>query len=162
MTNKNKEIEFGVKIKNGDEVKDYLKEISPKERIITISRDIYKNDSKYFLKVSEENENNQSSAVFSLKEDLLALGTSEGMKVADEVDVDVSKEQLEKLVNIVSFLGFEKKSHFKKIRYQYEVEGTMVMVDEYDKVTNLEVEGETEEKVMKVVKQIPYIALEEK
>lgn len=156
MADKNKEIEFGVKIKNPKAVKAYLRRNSKKEQVFHISRDIYKNKSKYFIKISKETTGKTTSAVFSLKEDLLSKGVAEGLKVAEEIDVKVSKEQLNKLVDIVRLFSFKKKTHFKKTRYQYQIQGVVVTVDEYDGGVNLEVEGSSQDKVTRVVKQIPY------
>lgn len=157
----NKEIEYGVKISNSQEVKEFLQSNSLFEKVTNISRDIYKNGGKYFVKVSNETEEEKTQAVFSVKEDLIGQGIEDGMKVAEELDIEVSSEQLNKLTKMLTMFGFKQTSHFFKKRYQYEIDGLMVTVDEYDSATNLEIEGPDEKTVMSVVDKIPFTPFEE-
>lgn len=151
-----KEVEYSVKIENPDEIRVFLQENSPTERVIQITRDIYKNKGKYFVKISREKEDDVVRIIFSVKEDLLSQGIANGMKVAEEVDIEVTEDQLVKLIQVIQMFGFDLSSQFTKTRYQYEIDALMVALDEYENATNLEVEGPSGEVIMAVVNKIPF------
>lgn len=151
-----KEVEYSVNIQNPEDIRVFLQTNSPIERVIQITRDIYKNSGEYFFKVSREKESDVTQIILSVKEDLLTQGIADGMKIAEEVDVELTEAQLEKFTQIIKMLRFELSSQFTKTRYQYEIDGLMVTIDEYENVTNLEVEGPSEEAIMAVVNQIPF------
>lgn len=151
-----KEVEYSVNIQNPDEIRVFLQENSPTERVIQITRDIYKNKGKYFVKISREKEDDVVRIIFSVKEDLLSQGIANGMKVAEEVDIEVTEDQLGKFLQVLQMFGFDLSSQFTKTRYQCEIDGLMVALDEYENVTNLEVEGPSEVAIMAVVNKIPF------
>lgn len=151
----NKEIEYGVKIKNSKEIINLLASKYAQQRIIKITRMILKNGGKYFVKISSEVSNSEKHCVFSLKEDLLAQGIAEGMKIAEEVDISVSEDQLKKLTEMVKMLGFEMASKFEKTRYEYQTNNLIVTVDEYENGAYLEVEGPSPEKIENFIKKLP-------
>lgn len=152
----NKEIEFGAKISNGQEIIELLTEKYGKPKVIEVQRLIYKiPDGKYFFKISKESTVEGMTATFSLKEDLLSKGVDSGIKVSDEVDVPVDESQLSKLEQILIFLGYRVASDFKKVRHEFTVEGMSVVVDKYKENDYFEVEGTSEEKINNFVKSLP-------
>lgn len=155
MRKTNKEIEYGVKIKNPKEIIEFLNSKFVKGKIIEITRIILKNNGKYFVKISSEASNSEKHCVFSLKEDLLAQGIAEGMKIAEEVDIPVSEDQLRKLTEAMKMLGFKVASEFKKTRHEYQINNLMVTVDEYKDGAYLEVEGSSSRKIKDFVKKLP-------
>jgi len=159
-TNKNsKEIEYGVKVKNGDELITYLNEHAVSKGSIKTLREVYKKeDSNYFFRTDFQEIENKESYRFSVKEDLLGKqGIDSGMKVSEEVDIDVSQEQLDKLKQVVILLGYSLITTIPKIRRIYEIEGLIVTLDTYSDTDYLEVEGESKEKVMDLVSKLPII-----
>ena len=151
----NKEIEYGVKIKNPEEVIKFLNAKPARQRTLEITRLIFKNKGKYFIKISSEVSNLKKHYIFSVKEDLLAQGITEGMKIAEEVDIPVSNDQLKKLVEVIKMIGFKMKSKFKKIRYEYKLNKLIITVDKYKDGAYLEVEGLSFEKIKKFIKSLP-------
>lgn len=151
----NKEIEYGVKIKNPKEIIEFLNSKSTRRRTIEITRIILKNNGKYFIKTSSEVSNSEKHHVFSLKEDLLAQGIVDGMKIAEEVDILVSEDQLKKLMEAMKMLGFKVASEFKKTRYEYRVNELIITVDKYKNGAYLEVEGLSSKKIKDFVKKLP-------
>lgn len=152
---KNKEIEYGKKIENPDAVLKYLKQNFSNPTTINISRKIYKQkDGKYFIKISTELSEGEESYVFSIKEDLLKEGQSSGLKVAEELDINLNKNQLEKLKKAVSVLGFEETDSFEKVRHKYEKGDLEITVDIYEDGSYLEIEGPSKTEVMELVEKI--------
>jgi len=160
MAMKNKEIEFGVKIANGDDVIKFLEKLHGKPKVTAINRKIYKiTNGKYFFKVSVEKSEDQTACVYSMKEDLLDKGIDSGMKISDEIDISVSEEQLSKMEKILLFTGYKVASEFKKVRYEFIIEEMSVTVDKYNTNDYLEIEGESENKINSLVAKIPFIKL---
>jgi len=155
MTKANKEIEYGTKVKDVQKIYAFLKQKAESSKRIEISRDIYKNGGKYFIKISREKFGTQEQFVFSLKEDLLSQGISDGMKIAEEIDISVSEEQLSALTEVVKLLGFKLTSSFSKIRTEFIVNALSITLDEYEKEVYLEIEGPTKKAVGNFVKTIP-------
>ena len=154
----NKEIEFGAKISNGQQIIDLLSKKYGKPKVIKVQRLIYKTpNGKYFFKVSKESTVKGATATFSLKEDLLSKGIDSGIKVSDEVDVPVDETQLSKLEQILVFLGYQIASKFKKVRHEFMVEGMSVVVDKYENNDYFEVEGDSKEKINNFIKTLPII-----
>lgn len=154
----NKEIEFGVKISNGQTIIDLLSKKYGSPKVVEVQRRIYKTPSgKFFFKISKESTAGKASCTFSLKEDLLSKGVDSGMKVSDEVDIPVDEMQLSKLEQVLIFLGYGVASEFKKVRHEFIAEGMFVVVDKYDTNDYFEVEGSDEEKINSFVKTIPIL-----
>lgn len=165
MTDKNskeKEIEYGVKVKNGDELITYLNEHAINKGSIKTLREIYKKeDSNYFFRTDFQKIENKESYRFSVKEDLLGKqGIDSGMKVSEEVDIDVSQEQLDKLRQVIILLGYSLVTTISKTRHIYEMDNLTVSLDSYPDTDYFEVEGESEEKVMNLVAKLPIEKLE--
>lgn len=156
----NKEIEFGVKISNGQEIIELLSKKYGQPKIIEIQRRIYKTTGgKFFFKVSKESTTKGITATFSLKEDLLSKGIDSGIKVSDEVDVPVDETQLSKLEQILIFLGYKIASEFKKVRHEFEAESMSVVVDKYETNDYFEVEGDSEKKIKAFVEMLPIVKI---
>ncbi|PIR63143.1 MAG: hypothetical protein COU64_06120 [Candidatus Pacebacteria bacterium CG10_big_fil_rev_8_21_14_0_10_40_26] len=156
----NKEIEFGAKISNGQQIINLLSKRYGKPKIIKVQRLIYKTpNGKYFFKVSKESTAKGAMATFSLKEDLLSMGIDSGIKVSDEVDVPVDEIQLSKLEQILVFLRYQIASEFKKVRHEFLVERMSVVVDKYEDNYYFEVEGDSKEKINNFVKTLPIIEI---
>lgn len=150
-----KEIEYGVEVENANDLIPMLKDMASDYEKIYIKREIYKNEGKYFVKASKEEGSQKERYVFSLKEDLLKQGQKDGLKIAEEIDIPVSREQLENLIKAVQMLGFRKTSEFSKVRDEFQINSLVVTLDQYDKKAYLEVEGPTKEKVMLLVEKLP-------
>lgn len=156
----NKEIEFGAKISNGQQIIKLLSKKYGQPKIIEVQRRIYKTTGgKFFFKISKESTTKGITATFSLKEDLLSKGVDSGIKVSDEVDVPVDETQLSKLEQILIFLGYKTASEFKKVRHEFEAEGMSVVVDKYENNDYFEVEGDSKEKINNFVKTLPIIEI---
>lgn len=156
----NKEIEFGAKISNGQQIIELLSKKYGQPKVIKVQRLIYKTpQGKYFFKVSKESTLKGVTATFSLKEDLLSKGVDSGIKVSDEVDVPVDETQLSKLEQMLIFLGYRIASEFKKVRHEFVVEGMSVVVDKYEDNDYFEVEGDNEEKIKSFVKTLPIVEM---
>ncbi len=158
------EIEYGVKVKNGEVLIAYLSEHAINKGSIKTLREVYKkDDSNYFFRTDFQEIENKESYRFSVKEDLLGKqGIDSGMKVSEEVDIDVSQEQLDKLKQVIVLLGYSLVTTISKTRRSFEMEGLMVTLDSYPDTDYLEVEGESEEKVMNVVAKLPIEKFEDK
>lgn len=164
-TEVNKEVEFGVKIKRSAKLEKFLENLGGKASIVKIDRHIYKNPrSNYFFKISTEKKENLISSQFSMKEDLISKGKTEGMKIAEEIDIDVSKEQLENLTKIIKHLGFNLDATINKIRKEFKVNDLQITIDQYgtDETDYLEVEGSDEKLIMELVKILPYEKVDQK
>lgn len=156
----NKEIEFGVKISNGQKIIELLSKKYGQPKVIKVQRLIYKTPKgKYFFKVSKESTVKGITATFSLKEDLLSKGIDSGIKVSDEVDIPVDEAQLSKLEQILIFLGYQIASEFKKVRHEFVAEDMSVVVDKYEDNDYFEVEGDSEEKINNFVKALPIVEI---
>jgi adenylate cyclase class IV len=91
-----------------------------------------------------------------MKEDiLLKKGVRNGMKVSDEIDIEVSSSQLKKLEEIVILLGFNQTNIISKTRRTYFVGKLMVTIDSYPDNDYLEIEGTNKKDIMNLVSRLP-------
>lgn len=156
----NKEIEFSLRVDDTEPYLEYLKRIGARKiHDIEIERDIYKNGSGYFIKVSKEKIDGKNNYMYCLKEDLIDKGQSGvGLKVSEEIDVPVSSDQLEKLSAMLELLKFKKTSSFKKSRQAFTKDDFEIDVDTYyfeDKTEYyIEVEGKEKDKINLFVKNM--------
>jgi len=158
-----KEIEYGVKVKNSKALIAYLNAHAVNKGSIKTLREVYKKDnSNYFFRTDQQKKDGKKYYVFSVKEDLLGKqGVDSGMKVSEEVDIEVSKEQLEKLKQIIILLGYSLVTTISKTRLIYCMDGLMVTLDSYPDNDYLEVEGDSEDKVMSLVAKLPVVKFDE-
>ena len=153
----NIEIEYGVKVINGDELMKHLESLTDNRGVTKMRRVVYKQGGDYFVRVSyEESEKGQKKYVFSLKEDVMAKGKSEdGLKQMQEIDIVLDKGQLDQFVEVIGLMGYKKDNDFTKTRYWYEIDDLHVSLDKTGAVDYLEVEGASKDQVMNFVEDIP-------
>ncbi len=156
-----KEIEYGVKVKNSKELLAYLNTHGANKGQIETVREIYKKkNSPHFFRTDKQVINKKMSYMFSIKEDILGKkGVSKGLKVSDEVDLEVTKKQLEKLKQMLMLQDYHLVTTISKIRRIFDLQNLMVTLDSYPDVDYLEVEGDNKEKIMKLVSQLPIVEL---
>jgi len=154
----NSEIEFGVKIKNSQEVMNFLDELcGGLRKVIEIKRRIFRKlGSEFFFRLSKENVNGNLAYTLSLKEDILSKGISEGLKVSKEIDIKIGRHQVRSFRKIISLLGYKLETKLSKTRYVYKISEVLITVDKYPTVSYLEVEGKSKSSVMEIAGKIPY------
>ena len=155
--NTSKEIEYGTKIKNSKTLVSYLNTNAINQGSIKTTRKIFKKEgSNYFFRTDHQVKNSKKSYIFTIKENILdRKGVKHGMKVSDEIDLEVSKLQLQKLEGMVSLLGFTQNSIISTTRRIYFVDKMMVTIDSYSDNEYLEVEGNDRKKIMNLVSKLP-------
>jgi adenylate cyclase class IV len=154
---KNREIEYGVKIKNSNKLISYLNSNAVNKGTIKSTRKIFKKlKSDYFFRTDQQTQGSKNKYFFSMKEDiLLKKGVRNGMKVSDEIDIEVSSSQLKKLEEIVILLGFNQTNIISKTRRTYFVGKLMVTIDSYPDNDYLEIEGTNKKDIMNLVSRLP-------
>lgn len=158
MTKKiNREIEYGVKIKNSTKLITYLNINAINKGTIETTRKIFKKPkSDYFFRTDQQTQGDKNKYFFAIKEDILTnKGVRNGMKVSDEVDIEVSSSQLEKLEEMIILLGFTQNSVISKTRRIYSIDKLMVTIDSYPDNDYLEVEGTSKKGIMNLVSKLP-------
>lgn len=149
------ETEFGVKIANGEELLKFLCQRFGDPEIIHINRKIYKKDSeRYFFRVDD--------GMVSLKEDLYPLGKIDGIRVAEELDIEIDIGQIEKMERAIQVLGYNLVHRVVKDRYLFfdEANSLQIALDRYPDGDYLEVEGNDESKIMGLVSVLPIVRRE--
>lgn len=136
------ENEYSVKIENIEEMLDLLKQMQPVYISIKIERTIYKNNWKYFIRTTKENISNKIRYFFSAKED--SITPSGTINKRGEVDIEVDQNQLQKLIEIITLVGFKKTKTYVKLRYEFIFDDVTVHLDQYKNFNNLEIEGKNE------------------
>jgi len=156
------EKEYCKKIENSDEVFNQLKHFQPIFVTSEMKRTIYKNGGKYFLRVtSQKSDEEKIKHFFSLKEDSMRNGLDgQGLNSREEIDLEVSKVQLNKLEEMIKLLGFVQENYFEKVRHLFKIDNLEVSLDRYKDFDNLEIEGDSEKEIKEFLSKMVIVEKE--
>ncbi len=156
--NKEKEISFLVKDKTKlkkDLVKLGAEFLYKKE----LKRDIYQNEGEYFLRISSESFDKETNYYLTLKSEGEPNSIAK-IKEKTEIEESFSKIQIEKLIKIITLIGFIKTKSYKKIREAYLLWDCECDLDIMDGKQYLEIEFKNKAQAQKIIDNIKKHLLE--